>query len=133
MKLRLFDNINLLFEYIDLSDLEQSMYILGQFNNFFSDDYLHEDYYDGKDVEKDVYRLPTLNRFCFNRDGVDYYVGDKVLVKGTKKIGNYETEIIVDKYNRISLKENKTYFNRDVYVTPIIKKVGTIYDQYLKK
>lgn len=57
-----------------------------------------------------------------NYKGVDYYDGDKVLVKGTKKVGNYETEIIKDSQGW-TLKENKTYLNDNKCFTAIIEKL----------
>lgn len=132
MKIRLFDNDNKIFEYIDLSDLEKSLEVLNSYKDYFSSDYLHEDYYDGKDVEEDIYRLPTLNRFYINKDNVDYYVGDKVLVNGNTQ---YETELIYDKLSgKITFKE--IHFHVSKYVSPhdlIIRKTETIYDKYLRK
>jgi len=53
---------------------------------------------------------------------VNYYDGDKVLVKGTKKVGKYETEIVRDSQGW-TLKENKTYLNNDRCFTAIIEKL----------
>lgn len=132
MKARLFDNDNKIFEYIDLSNLKESLEILNSYEDYFSSDYLHEDYYNGKDVEEDIYRLPTLNRFYITKDKVDLYVGDKVLVNGNIK---YETEIIYDKLSgKITFKEIHFHVFKHISLHDlIIRKTGTIYDKYLKK
>ena len=132
MKARLFDNDNKIFEYIDLSDLKQSLEVLNSYENYFSSDYLHEDYYDGKDVEEDIYKLPTFNRFYVTKNKVDLYVGDKVLVNGNTQ---YETELIYDKLSgKTTFKEIHFHVFKHISLHDlIIKKTGTIYDKYLKK
>ncbi len=54
--------------------------------------------------------------------GIELFEGDKVLVKGTKRVGEYETEII-KAFQGWTLKENKTYLNDDKCFTAIIRKI----------
>lgn len=68
------------------------------------------------------WELVSAKQFVGKYKKVDYYEGDKVLVKGTKKIGAYETEIIRDSQGW-TLKENKTYLNNDKCFTAIIEKL----------
>lgn len=134
MKIRIFDNDNLILEYIDLSDLKQALYILNGYENYFSSDYMHETYYDGEDVDDGVYRLPTVNRHYFTKDSVDYYVGDLVEIRGTTVKKNYVTELILNpKTNHIEPKVKHFRWETSDMSYHIVKKVGTIYDQYLKK
>lgn len=62
-----------------------------------------------------------MNYICKIGD-IELFEGDKVLVKGTKKIGEYETEIIRVRQGW-TLKENQTYLNNDSCFTAIIKKL----------
>lgn len=54
--------------------------------------------------------------------GIDLYEGDKVRVKGTKKVGEYETEIVRE-LQGWTLKENKTYYNDNKCFIAIIEKI----------
>ena len=133
MKIRIFDNDNNLFEHINLSDIKQSLYILDSYNNYFSDDYFREEYYDGK-THDDIYKLPTINRYYFTKDNVDYYVGDLVEIRGTTVKKNYITELVLNpKTNHIEPKVKHFRWETSDMSYHIVKKVGTIYDQYLKK
>ena len=73
------------------------------------------------EIERDNWELIDFKPYVFTKKSVDYYEGDKVRVKGTKKKGIYETEIIKT-YQGWTLKENKTYLNDDKCFTAIIEK-----------
>lgn len=68
------------------------------------------------------WEIVEVKQFVGKFKGMDYYDGDKVLVKGTKKVGNYETEIVKDTQGW-TLKENKTYLNNDKCFMAIIEKL----------
>jgi|GEM_PF-5183240 len=68
------------------------------------------------------WEIISIKQFIGKFKNVDLYDGDKVLVKGTKKVGNYETKIIRDSQGW-TLKENKTYLNNDKCFTAIIEKL----------
>lgn len=70
----------------------------------------------------DNWEILEVKQFVGKFKGVDYYDGDKVLVKGTKRVGNYETEIVRDSQGW-TLKENKTYLNDNRCFTAIIEKL----------
>lgn len=59
------------------------------------------------------------------------FVGDKVLVKGTKSTGLYTTEVIESAFG-FTLKENKTYLNDNLCLLRVAAVVGTIFDDNLK-
>lgn len=59
---------------------------------------------------------------CTAKDGTDIFVGDRVLVKGTKRIGEYETEVTI-RYNCVVLSENKTYLIDSYAISAILKKI----------
>lgn len=52
----------------------------------------------------------SVGQLAYQKHGIDYYVGEKVWVNGTKRVGLYETEI-VEIFQGFSLKENKTYLS----------------------
>lgn len=54
------------------------------------------------------------------KDGQNIYENDKVLVKGRKRIGEYETTVVFHQ-NGFQLAENKTYFNDDAALIAVIK------------
>lgn len=62
------------------------------------------------------------------RSETELYEGDKVLVKGTKKVGTYETHIIRN-IQGFSLNENKTYINNDKCLISVIEVIGNIHDK----
>ena len=55
---------------------------------------------------------------------IDLFEGDKVLVKGTRRVGQYETKIIRNQQGW-TLKENKTYYNNDSCFAAIIGKISS--------
>lgn len=65
--------------------------------------------------------MDIMNYVCTIRN-IELFEGDRVLVKGTRKVGEYETEIIRVKQGW-TLKENHTYLNNDSCFTAIIKKL----------
>lgn len=68
------------------------------------------------------WELLSFKQFVCTVKGIDIYEGDRVLVKGTKKIGEYET-IIVREPQGWTLQENKTYLNNDRCFMAIIEKL----------
>lgn len=66
------------------------------------------------------------------KDGSELYVGDKVSVKGRRKMGVYETEVI-ESPQGFTLKENKTYINNDRCFIAIDSIIGNIYEDALPK
>ena len=132
MKIRIFDNDNDLFEYLDLSKLDETIDTLKSYEDYFSPGYLVEQYTETSDGDK--YNLPTVNRYYFTKDNVDYYVGDLVEIRGTTVKKNYVTELVLNpKTNHIEPKVKHFRWETSDMSYHIVKKVGTIYDQYLKK
>ena len=74
------------------------------------------------ELNKKDYDLVDFKPLAFSHKGIDYFEGDKVIVKGTKRIGEYETEIIKS-IQGWTLKENKTYLNDDKCFISIISKI----------
>jgi hypothetical protein len=74
------------------------------------------------EIEKDKWDLIDYKPFVFSAKGVDYYEGDRVIVKGRKRIGEYETEIVKDSQGW-TLKENNTYLNDDACFIAIKEKL----------
>jgi len=74
------------------------------------------------EIERDKWELIDYKLFVFTRKNVDYYEGDKVLVKGTKRVREYETEIVKD-IQGWTLKDNNTYYNNDKCFIAIIDKL----------
>lgn len=74
------------------------------------------------EIDKNQWKLLDFKPLVFTKNEVDYYEGDKVLVKGTKKVGEYATEIIKD-LQGWTLKYNRTYFNNDKCFTAIKSKL----------
>lgn len=64
------------------------------------------------------------------RDGTDVYEGDKVLVSGLKKSGDYVTEVVRNGFG-FTLKENKTYISDNRCLIAIKKVVGNIFEPQL--
>lgn len=73
-------------------------------------------------IEHEKWELINFKPFVFSKNNVDYYEDDKVLVRGTKRIGEYETKII-KVFQGHTLENNKTYFNNDTCFTGIISKL----------
>lgn len=74
------------------------------------------------EINRTEWELVDFKQCVFSKKGVDYYEGDKVRVKGTKRVGEYETEIIKD-LQGWTLKDNRTHFNNDRSFFAIIGKV----------
>jgi len=72
------------------------------------------------------YEIIELRRFVGNLKGIDLYENDKVLVKGSKRVGEYETQIIKCSQG-FTLRENKTLLNDDKCFIAIIKVIENIY------
>ncbi|HSE99927.1 MAG TPA: hypothetical protein VLA48_03440 [Nitrososphaeraceae archaeon] len=68
------------------------------------------------------WELLSFKPFVCTIKGMDIYEGDRVLVKGTKKIGEYET-IIMREQQGWTLQDNKTYLNNDRCFVAIIEKL----------
>lgn len=70
----------------------------------------------------DGFNTAEENKYVCTIKGIDLYLGDKVRVKGTKKVGIYETEII-NVLQGYTLKENKTYLSDNKCFISIIEKI----------
>lgn len=68
------------------------------------------------------WELLSFKQFVCTVKGIDIYEGDRVLVKGTKKIGEYETTVVREQQGW-TLQENKTYLNNDRCFVAIIEKL----------
>lgn len=68
------------------------------------------------------WKLIFARPFVCSKRGMDLYEGDRVLVKGTKRHGQYETTIIRDTQGW-TLEENKTYFYNDKCLIAVIEKL----------
>ncbi len=68
-----------------------------------------------------------------DKNGKEIYEGDIVIVKGTKRIKNYVTEIIWLN-NGFCLKENITYFNDYKLLSSGLEVIGSIHEnpEFLK-
>jgi hypothetical protein len=60
------------------------------------------------------------------RNEKEIYVGDLVLVRGRKRIGDYIDEVI-ECSQGFTLKENKTYYNNDACMIAILDIIGNIH------
>ena len=56
------------------------------------------------------------------KDGTDIFVGDRVLVRGTKRVGEYETDVII-RHNQPCLDVNKTYLIDSYATSAILQKL----------
>lgn len=74
------------------------------------------------ELERDKWEVLSYHQQVVTVKNGEYYEGDKVLVKGTKTIGLYETYIIRT-LQGWTLKENKTYLNDDKCFIAIQEKV----------
>lgn len=84
--------------------------------------------------KKEVHEVipETVCISCYNlKDGTTVFKGDKVKVRGTKKVGIYETEIVEDTHG-FTLKENKTYYKDNKCFIAIIEITGSIHDHLVK-
>lgn len=68
----------------------------------------------------------TVCRYWMNRNGVNFYEGDKVVVQGTKRKGLYETYIVFDG-TEFKLNQNQTYYNDDKCCITIKENIGNIH------
>lgn len=130
-KFRIFDNDNNIFDFIDLLDIDDTIITLEQYFSYFSGDYMNTEYTTGDDGPK--YDLPTLNPFWFNLNNEDIYVGD--IVMAVNRNGTQHTAEVVMIDNEVFLKKNQGKQSIMQLLNPkkcVIKKVGTIYDKYLK-
>lgn len=78
--------------------------------------------FDGVEVDPS-----TVGQFVAHCKGIDLYEGDKVVVRGTRRQGNYETFI---KHHGMGfiLDSNKTYFTEYRWLAAVISTNGTIHD-----
>lgn len=60
--------------------------------------------------------------YCTAKDGTDIFVSDKVIVKGTKRVGEYETEVII-RCGDVVLALNKTYLIDSYAKAAVLKKL----------
>lgn len=69
----------------------------------------------------------TVGQFVAHWKGIDLYEGDKVVVRGTRRHGNYETFI---KHHGMGfiLDSNKTYLTEYRWLPAVISTNGTIHD-----
>tara|TARA_R110000868_G_scaffold119513_3_gene317250 strand:+ start:961 stop:1335 length:375 start_codon:yes stop_codon:yes gene_type:complete len=71
--------------------------------------------------DKYVVDPETVGQCCWTlKDGINVFKGDRVKVKGTKRVGIYETEIIEDSQG-FTLQENKTYYKDNSCFIAIIE------------
>jgi hypothetical protein len=52
------------------------------------------------------------------RNGVDFYEGDVVVCEGTKRVGEYETKIVINRFP-CKLEDNKTYLTNEASLSAI--------------
>lgn len=70
----------------------------------------------------------TVGQCCWTlKDGTNVFKGDRVKVRGTKRVGVYETTIIESRQG-FTLEENKTYANDDACFLAILEVIGSIHD-----
>lgn len=67
--------------------------------------------------------IVSYDLFCHTaKDGTDIFVGDKVIVRGTKRVGEYETEVII-RNGDVVLALNKTYLIDAYAKSAILRKL----------
>ena len=70
----------------------------------------------------------TVGQCCWTlKDGTNVFKGDRVKVKGTKRVGIYETTIVESRQG-FTLQENKTHANDDACFLAILEVIGSIHD-----
>ncbi len=79
------------------------------------------------EFEEEYVDPKTICRFWREWKGVKYFEGDKVIVKGTKRVGEYETFIVFNG-TMFTLNENKTYLTDSSVLITIKQNVGNIHD-----
>jgi len=72
------------------------------------------------------YEIIELRQFVGNFKGIDIYENDNVLVRGSKRNGEYETKVIKCRQG-FTLEKNKTLLNDDACLSSIIRVIENIY------
>lgn len=79
-------------------------------------------------TQTEMDRFDFMKFTGYVKDGVEYYDGDIVLVRGMKKVGEYIDVIVKGKQDGFTFKYNKTMYNDDSCFISIIARLGNIYE-----